>query len=196
MGDDSHYHNRHSIRLKGYDYSRSGGYFVTICTQNRECVFGEIVEGEMRLSPVGQIALKCWLEIPEHFPDVELDVHVVMPNHVHGIVMLNDDISGRGLINQTPTTDDTHTNPTIAGDWNLMKNPNLTLGKIIRHFKARTCKFIHDAGHPEFGWQRNYHDHIIRNNNDLHNIRKYIDENPWKWYYDEKNPQNIKLRYD
>lgn len=187
-------HHRRSIRLKGYDYSQSGAYFVTICAQNWECVLGEAVQGMIRLSPVGEIASECWLEVPRHFTGIELDEYVIMPNHIHGIVVFNDDISGRGLINQTPTSE-THTKVAIAEDWKLMKRPNRTLGKIIRHYKARTSKFVHETGYPEFRWQRNYYEHIIRNENDLNRIRKYIDENPWQWYYDEENPQNIKVRY-
>ncbi|MBN2403171.1 MAG: hypothetical protein JXN64_12325 [Spirochaetes bacterium] len=92
------YINRRSIRLKGFDYSLSGAYFITICTQNRECMFGEIVNNEMRLNEYGKTANKCWTEIPKHFPNIELDEFVVMPNHLHGIIVINETISvGAGL---------------------------------------------------------------------------------------------------
>jgi REP element-mobilizing transposase RayT len=88
MRFDPEKHHRRSIRLKGYDYRRQGAYFVTICTHDRLCLFGEVVGGEMRLNEYGRIALGCWKEIPLHFPQAELDAFVVMPNHVHGIIVL------------------------------------------------------------------------------------------------------------
>ena len=122
-------HNRKSIRLKEYDYSRPGEYFITICTYDKKCVFGEVIEEKIKLSPIGEIAKKCWEEIPEYFPKVKLDEYVIMPNHVHGVIIITD---GRDLINQIPT----------ENNFPLMKNPKLTLGKIIRHYKARTAKYI------------------------------------------------------
>src|SRR5271157_3677875 len=89
MKNNASIHHRRSIRLKGFDYSQPGGYFITICTQNHECVLGEIVDGQVRLSPAGEIASQCWSEIPKHFPNVELDVNVMMPNHVHGIIIIH-----------------------------------------------------------------------------------------------------------
>ena len=82
-------HHRRSIRLQGYDYSLLGAYFVTICTQNRVCLFGEIADGKIVLNNAGKIAKQCWLEIPNHFPNVSLDQYVIMPNHVHGIIIIN-----------------------------------------------------------------------------------------------------------
>jgi len=87
-------HHRRSIRLQGYDYSQPGIYFITICTKNHECLFGEILNGEMRLNDFGKIAHQCWLEIPNHFPHIQLDEFVIMPDHIHGIIILND-IVGR-----------------------------------------------------------------------------------------------------
>src|SRR5215216_710218 len=88
-------HHRRSIRLHGYDYTRAGAYFVTACTYARECLFGQIAGGEMRLNAYGEIALECWLAIPEHCPHVDLDAFLVMPNHVHGILVLVDAAIGR-----------------------------------------------------------------------------------------------------
>ena len=97
------YHHRRSIRLKGYDYSQAGAYFVTMCTQHRECLFGEIVDGKMRLNEYGQIVQQCWMEIPQHYQNVQLDEYVVMPNHVHGIIIINEfDISTVGAIQELP----------------------------------------------------------------------------------------------
>ena len=122
-------HHRRSIRLKGYDYSQSGAYFVTICTQNRACVLGEAVEGEIPLSPVGQIASECWLEVPKHFPNVELDVYVVMPNHVHGILIIH------------PLVGVQHVEPLLRNEFQHIIPQSI--GSIIRQYKSsvtRLCR--------------------------------------------------------
>jgi putative transposase len=167
-------YNRKSIRLKEYDYSQPGEYFITICTYDKKCVFGEVIEEEIRLSPIGEIAKKCWEEIHEYFPKVELDEYVIMPNHVHGIIIITD---GRDLINQIPTK-----------NFPLMKNPKVTLGKIIRYYKARSSKYIHDSGYVDFQWQSLFYDRIIRSDKELNAIRDYIANNPLKWCLDEENP--------
>lgn len=177
MPFDSTKQHRRSVRIKGYDYSAPGAYFVTICTGNRECFFGEIVNGRMHLSVIGATAELCWREIPNHFPHVNLDAFIVMPNHVHGILNWYGE-SGRGLINQTPAD----------AKWIMMKNNAVPLGKIVRHYKARTTKKIHDSGFPEFLWQRNYHEHIIRNEKELSRIQEYIICNPLQSASDEENP--------
>jgi len=96
MPYDPNKHHRRSIRLKGYDYTQAGAYFVTICTQGRECLFGQVVEGKMRVNPFGEIVVWAWNDLPNHNPHVELDAFVVMPNHVHGIVLIVDDLVGAG----------------------------------------------------------------------------------------------------
>jgi putative transposase len=101
MKFDPNKHHRRSIRLKGFDYAQSGGYFITIVTHDRDLLFGEIVNKEVRLNEFGKIADECWRAIPEHFPNVELGAFVIMPNHVHGIVVINKD--GRGTIYRAPT---------------------------------------------------------------------------------------------
>ncbi|MBM4161168.1 MAG: transposase [Ignavibacteria bacterium] len=179
---------RQSIRLQGYDYSSEGSYYITVCTHNRECQLGDVVNDEMRLSRIGEIVWECWLEIPKHFSDVTLDEYQIMPNHVHGIVVIWGN-HRRDLINQIPTGIHpagfrTQTN------WPLMKNPKQTLGKVIRHFKASASKIIHDRGFPEFGWQSRFHDHIIRSDEELDRIRQYIRNNPLNWSLDDENPVN------
>ena len=148
-------------------------YSVTICTHNRECTLGAVIDGEMRLNEIGKYVELCWLEIPIHFVNATLDVHQVMPNHVHGIVRILDK-PRRDLINQIPTTTNQRTKQgqpdadkgnahvSTQPTWSLMKNPKQTLGKMIRSFKAEATKKIHDAGYGKFGWQGKYHDHIIR----------------------------------
>ena len=178
-------HHRRSVRLKHYDYSTPGAYFLTVCTWNKECLLGEIVNGVIRLSPTGKIACDSWLKIPDYFNNVRLDEFVVMPNHIHGIIMLtqNDSLPSdhrRGLINQTPTK--------TNREWILMRNPKPTLGKIVRHYKARTSKLIHNRCQSEFRWHRNYYEQIIRDNGEMHRIRDYITGNPTRWMEDEENP--------
>ena len=169
------FRHRKSIRLKEYDYSQPGEYFITVCTHDKKCFFGEVIEEKIILSPIGKTARKCWEEIPEQFPDVRLDEYVIMPNHVHGIVILTE---GRDLINQIPT----------RNNFPLMKNPKMTLGKVIRYYKARSSKHIHDSGHVDFRWQSLFYDRIVRSEKELNNIRDYIANNPLKWYLDEENP--------
>ena len=198
MPYDPNIPGRRSIRLKGYDYSAEGSYFVTICIRNRECVLGDVVDGEMIPSPIGNIVNHCWLELVDDFANLSLDEYQIMPNHFHGIVVLwespRGDLIRRDLINQIPTGD-THI-PTglnesrfgpVAG-WQQMKNPKQTLGKIIRHFKAKATKKIHDAGFTGFQWQSKYHDRIIRNDDELDRVRNYIRNNPMNWQDDEENP--------
>ena len=198
---------RRSYRLQGYDYSSEGAYYVTICVRNRQCVLGDVVNGEMRLSVIGEIVRECWLGIPDHFSNVTLDEFQVMPNHLHGIVVSCGN-HRRDLIDQIPTgsnpqsqtdyriptendntiplgIDESHFGPQT--NFPLMKNPKQVLGKILRHFKARATKMIHDQGFPDFQWQGKFHDHIIRDEADLERIREYIRNNPLNWAADEEN---------
>ena len=192
-------HHRRSIRLKGYDYSQARAYFVTICTQDRACLFGKVVNGEMRLNDAGRMVLAEWNMLPERFPHVVLDAFVVMPNHVHGIVVITN-----------PAPDDTATTaPTIVGA-GLVSAPNdgattrtttrtttrvaPTVGDIVGAFKSRvTVEYIRGvktSGWPPFRgrlWQRNYYEHIIRHERALNAIRQYIIENPRRWQMDQEN---------
>lgn len=131
-----------------------------------------------------------WRELPDRFPAVLIDQFVVMPNHLHGIIRIMEHIqNGKaaecgGLMNQTPT-------PKRASDeWNMMKNPGMTLGKIVRYYKARSALKIKTMMNVSFYWQRNYYEHIIRDENELLRIRKYINLNPVSWPQDEDNPVN------
>jgi len=164
-------HHRKTIRLKEYDYSQPGGYFVTLCTHEKVCVFGEVVEDEVRLSLIGAIAKRFWDEIPNHFPMAEMDEYIVMPNHIHGIIVLND--HGRDVQLNVPTR---------------LSPRRGTLSVIIRTYKAAVTMECRKMGYSEFGWQSRYYDHIIRDGKDLDRICDYIVENPVKWYLDENNP--------
>ncbi len=161
---------RKPTRLRDYDYSQPGAYFVTICAQHRKCLFGTIVDGQMQLNEIGKIVVECWNHIPQHFPSVELGDSIIMPNHIHGIIAY----------------------PLVgAGSPRPPKN-SPALGKIIAYFKYQSTKHInqhHDTPGTRI-WQRNYHDHIIRDDPDLQRLRQYIQDNPMKWALDQLHPDN------
>jgi putative transposase len=193
MTYDPNKHQRRSIRLPGYDYSQAGAYFVTVCTQDHQCLFGRI-EGEvMRLNRVGEIAEQCWQAIHVHFADVDLDVFVVMPNHVHGIIVIADV--------GAPNVRATHASPlrqggdTAVGGAEVPQGPKRrSVGAIIGSYKSAVSKGIHEIGGASGPaiWQRNYFEHIIRNDVALNRIRQYILDNPVRWAYDRYNPLAIR----
>ena len=175
-------HRRKSNRLHAFDYASAAEYFVTICTEDRECHFGEIKSGKMRLSHIGQIARKCWADIPDHFPNVELDEYEVMPNHMHGIVRVKSRVGTRrrGVQLNAPTEDHSRLSPKKG-----------TLSVILRTYKAAITTLCREQGFTYFGWLQGFHDHIIRNQGDLNRIRKYIRDNVKNWEADEENPKVI-----
>ena len=191
-------HNRQSTRLRGYDYSRNGAYFVTLCTYQRECVLGEIVRGEMRLNEIGQAVLETWQQLPRYFPNIRLDEFVVMPNHVHGIVIIDRSIDNHHVGAQfiAPKNENAPNRENMS-DWDSVTTRGVmnhapTLGNVIRAFKAMAARKIHLSGFSNRMWQRNYHDHIIRNEKSLNEIRRYIIYNPARWDLDRNNPKNIR----
>ncbi len=172
MSHDSD-HRRRSIRLPEYDYTRSGAYFVTICTYRQACLFGDVIDSIVQLSAWGEIASQCWRDIPDHFDHVELDEWVVMPNHVHGILLFH------------PIVGAQHAAP--------LQKPNVTpgsLGAVIRSFKSAVTKRANEMqGTPGTPlWQRNYYEHVIRNDHTLNAIRQYIADNPARWTLDRYHP--------
>ena len=178
--------NRRSIRFKGYDYTSPGWYYITICTHQQECIFGNIRNGEMVLSPIGKIAQKYWLEIPDHFKHVELDEFVVMPNHIHGIIIIND--NRRGVRSNAPTEPNNNINP--ENYFSQISPQSGTLGVIIRAYKSSVTRWCRKNNYDQSIWQRNYYEHIIRNDKELYEIRKYIINNPMKWELDNEHPRN------
>jgi REP element-mobilizing transposase RayT len=189
---NSNIHNRRSIRLKGYNYSQLGLYFVTICCQNRQCFFGDIVKRKMILNDAGEIALQCWLEIPQHFSNVFLHEFVIMPNHVHGIIEIGNitTTNGNGTIHWAPNdTEINHltTNGNGTIHWATARvAPTNTVGDIIgayKSFVANRCLEIYKLRNEYMGklWQRNYYEHIIRNEQSYKNITNYIINNPANW---------------
>ena len=178
MKTDTRKHHRRSIRLKNYDYSQPGGYFITICTQNRECYFGHIKNGSVVLSPMGEMAHHLWLEIPRHFDHVKIDAFIVMPNHVHGILMIHDNYR-RGTTCRAPP-------------YEKFGNPRPgSIPTVVRSYKSAVTRWCHKNGYEYFQWQRNYYEHIIRNGKGLNDIKYYVINNPLKWEEDRNNPKNI-----
>ncbi len=176
-----------STRLQSWDYGWNGSYFITICTANREHFFGEIVEtpnldvstiNKMQLSQIGKIVNKFWHEIPNHFSFVKLDAFVIMPDHIHGIIIIDkNDATVVGTPNLgVPTNTNTNNTKQKTGG----KNPKWksgTLGSIINQYK-RICTINARKINPDFGWQSRFYDHIIRNEKSYNNISKYIVNNP------------------
>jgi putative transposase len=183
MSYDPDKHHRRSIRLKEHDYAQPGAYFVTICTRERESPFGHVVNGEMRLNDAGEIARRCWEDIPHHFPLVGLDAFVVMPNHVHGIIVITE--SCRGEKSFAPTHAPTTTTTTTP------QSPSRTIGSIVRGFKIGVTKWFRANTDLYSIWQRGYYEHIIRNEAELMAIREYIQANPARWDEDENNPLRL-----
>jgi putative transposase len=189
MNIDSAAHHRRSIRLQGYDYSSVGAYFVTICTHNRECLFGEIVDAGMVVNDGGRMVQTCWGGIPAHFPHVELDEFVVMPNHFHGILVIVDSTVGAKnfspLQPQSPIQ-----NPEPV---KRFAGTSKTIGSVVRGVKIGVTKWMRQNTQIHDVWQRNYWEHIIRNETELNQIREYIRNNPVRWELDKLNPARAKI---
>jgi REP element-mobilizing transposase RayT len=196
MSFDPRIHHRRSIRLKGYDYAQPGAYFATIVTHRRECLFAQILDGEIHLTPFGLIVRRAWLDLPKHYRYKFMDEFCIMPNHIHGIIILaerdgrggsgpSSNLSGANtLARSEPESAQHQTRPYDTVRWH-------GLTEIVRAFKSFSARRINTmrrtARLPV--WQRNYYEHIIRNEKDLHTIRQYIQDNPMKWELDEENPQ-------
>ena len=170
-----------STRLQTWDYSKNGAYFITICTQNREHFFGNIQNGMMQLSEIGKLAERYWLEIPEHFPFVELGNFVVMPNHVHGILIINNipnSVETRQCLVSTIKLN------TTIGSSRFQNQGKNTISSIVGSYKSIVTKMSRQT-HSNFAWQSRFHDHIICNSKSFETIQNYIFENPLKWKNDK-----------
>ena len=202
---------RKPLRLSDYDYTQAGAYFVTICTQNRSCLFGTIVDGEMLLNEIGQIVEEQLHAIPKRFPQARLDEYIVMPNHIHAIITIvgaplagarnTDGVSGNsgnpvgaplaGALN----TNGAHVTDGASGNRATARVAPTTLGDIVGAYKSLCVHFClawarnHD-NERLLGtlWQRNYWEHIIRDEPELHRIREYIRNNPLQWQHDTLHP--------
>ena len=200
MPYNSNIHHRRSIRLKGYDYTQQGAYFVTICTHQRNCLFGEIVDGEIKLNTNGEIARGSWLSIPRHFKNVELDEFVIMPNHLHGIIIIeSSEVAGEALANQDFSKQQNLSSqcfaPTVYTGETIKINGTKpqSLAAITQNYKSVSTRQINRMNKAKGNviWQRNYYEHIIRNEEALNNIREYIVNNPINWVKDQENPANF-----
>ncbi len=167
---------RRSIRLAGYDYSTAGVYFVTICASRRAMLFGEIRGARFVPNAIGAVVEKTWCELPNRFPSVALDAFVLMPNHLHGLIVLYK--KKRAEINSAPTTE----------------KPSVSLARLVQSFKSLTrMQARKQLGRANPLWQRDYYEHVVRNENALTAIQRYIHENPARWDFDRENPR-LKLR--
>jgi len=230
MKFDPRIHHRRSIRLKEYDYRQAGGYFVTMVTQWRDVLFGEVVNGEMILNDPGEMIVRWWLELPNKFPNVTVDIFVVMPNHFHGIIFITDDADNSADADATATDvgDDLHVVPGLGdngggenGEYggehggssqrtdssqpigssrrtdSPQRRPNAPLSQMIQWFKTMTTneyiRGVKQLGWKPFNgkvWQRDYYEHIIRNQSAADRIAHYIETNPARWNGDKENPSH------
>ena len=187
MKYDSNKHHRRSIRLNGYDYNQAGMYFVTFVTQNRMCLFGEIADGETRLNEAGSVIERWWFEMNNKFRTVKTDEFVIMPNHFHGIVVIVGADRcvgpvGKGAHIGAPLQETQPVRP-------------VALSAIVQWFKTMTTneylRGVKTSGWTPFPgrlWQRNYYEHVIRDEESLSHIRQYILNNPVRWEFDRENP--------
>ena len=214
MSYSQSFHHRRSIRLKGYDYSQAGWYFITICTQDMLHLFGEISNGKMILNEMGQVVADCWLDLPNHYQNVVLDEFVIMPNHFHGIVVFTNTVGTigfGGMVDGNVRVDDSvgaihelplHEPPLHETSqrelpkrkpykrsnqsMDIKQRRNMGLPKLVGRLKMVSSKQINiirnTPGVPV--WQRNYYEHIIRNEPELNHIREYIINNPLNWQND------------
>jgi len=187
-----------SNRLKNWDYGSNSAYFITICTKNREHFFGEINNGKMQLNELGKNAVQFWMEIPNHFPFIELGNFVIMPNHTHGILIIDKPVDNRAV--DTPNVEmpnlgistgcistglstDIPQKPKPKNGGKIDEWKPGTIGVIINQYKRMVT--IHNRKiNPNFAWQSNFHDHIIRNSKSFENIQNYIENNPAQWKED------------
>lgn len=179
---------RRNMRLPHYDYTQAGCYFITSCAVNRQCLFGEVIDNEMRLNDFGT-ALECfWEDLPEHFPSVRTDAFIVMPNHIHGVLFLSNPRRGEVASLRRRRSDGEFAGQGYRAS--PMQSPSL--GQVMAYYKYRTTKLINTfrktAGQKI--WQRGYYEHIVRNEDDLQRIRTYIENNPLQWAIDKENPSS------
>jgi putative transposase len=167
-----------SARWAAWDYGSNAAYFVTICIADRTHDFGEVVDGEMTLTPLGQAAADCWEAIPDHFPFVVLDGFVVMPNHVHGIIVIDKPTGDCDAVVETQNFASLQTTPK-----NRFGPQSKNLASIVRGYKIGVTKYARQHNLP-FKWQARYHDHVIRNAGEYERIQRYVYENPQKWAED------------
>ena len=206
MPDSTNEHHRRSIRLPGYDYASPGAYFVTVCVRGGKCLLGEVVDGAMRLNEFGQIAHDFWMQVPLHFLGVSIDAFTIMPNHLHAIIVIQVPSVVVGDAGEGEGTSPLQDRPDGAGVGRGGVAPPTahsriakpTLGQIVAYYKHQTTKRINqcrDMPGVAF-WQRNYWEHIIRNERSLNRIHEYIENNPARWAEDQLHPAASPNRFN
>jgi len=207
-------HHRRSIRVKDYDYSRAGTYFLTMCLQSKRCLFGNVVNGEMMLNDAGKLVQHIWNNLPKRFLSIKLDKYVIMPNHMHGIIIcrgepcvrpepcvypksfIYSEIANEGNLDEyKPSDKHKDQGEHKVRPYGTMDN---SIGRIVQAFKSittheytigvKTCGWIPFHGKL---WQRNYYEHIVRTEDTLNKIREYIQYNPLRWHLDRENPEKV-----
>jgi len=183
-----------STRLPNRDYSANGWYFVTICTHQKLCFFGDAIAGGIQLSEIGKIAQKFWAEIPSHFHNTYLDAYIIMPNHVHGIVVIDRSPCRDVACNvstEVPTQANNFAEYDVSRAMSEMSPKAGSLSAIVRSYKAAVSRWCRMNSYLSFAWQPRFYDHIIRADGSLDRIREYIVNNPTKWELDKNNPSNL-----
>lgn len=186
-------HHRRSVRLKGYDYSQAGLYFITICCQDRQHRFGEIINGAMILNEYGKIAHDEWEKLTDRFANVALDVFQIMPNHMHGILVLVGAtlaVAQNTVAQNTVAQNNNFSNGIIDKEWAGASPARTGISDIVGAYKSlvfKSCLDIYKSNDELMGklWQRNYYEHIIRNEQSYQRISEYIINNPAKWSEDK-----------
>ena len=189
-------HHRKSIRLKGYDYSQAGLYFITICVKDRECLFGKIIDGKMNFNDGGKIADECWLKISEHFLNVVLHEYIVMPNHVHGIIELkrvdaicnqiSNNVGTRHIVSLPDNSESSVGTSHVMSQHNQFSKPIPgSISVIIQQYKSSVTRFVNKTNVSHFRWQSRFYEHIIRDEKSYHRISEYIINNPKNWKDDD-----------
>ncbi|MGB7442637.1 MAG: transposase [Coleofasciculaceae cyanobacterium] len=183
---NSQIHHRRSIRLQGYDYGQSGAYFITLCTYKKECWFGEICDSQMRLNQLGKIVAQEWLRTPQIRPEITLDEWIVMPNHLHGIIIVNNNTVGAHRRAPSSSQPKPHT---PSPQFRRYSN---SLPSIIAGFKSATTKRINKQRETQKTplWQRNYYESVLRDTKHFEHARSYIYTNPVRWKDDPEFSQS------
>ena len=192
---------RRSIRLRGYDYSQVGAYFVTVVVQGRACLFGDVIGEEMRLNDAGEMIRRVWQELPGRFPGIALDTFILMPNHLHGIISIDQPV-GAPLVGAQkavpPHVATRDSNPRATTRVAPTGDGRYALGDVVGAFKSLTTveyvRGVKTLRWPQFYgklWQRNYFEHVVRSEESLTKIRQYIRDNPARWAFDRENPMTV-----
>jgi putative transposase len=197
VADGTHlHHHRRSVRLRGYDYGLPGAYFVTLCTYGHEGRFGEVVSGQMQSNAVGELVAQTWVWLAGRYGGVRLGVWVLMPNHVHGIIELTD-APGRGEEAEADSLSGSAIDPSASSPLRAHGTQPGSLSAIVQTFKAestrRVNRILRLAGSGNHVWQRNYYEHVVRNEREYRAIQEYILTNPAHWASDTENRRRAAL---